>query len=102
MNGRKNDAGKKAMALFLALVIMGIVLILSVQRNPNTGNITLDPMILLLGILVATVLYLALTFKGFPGMYPLMVRFCVKCGRGIPFDAVICPFCRYDYEENLK
>jgi len=26
-------------------------------------------------------------------------RRCVKCGRVIPMDARICPYCKYDYEE---
>jgi hypothetical protein len=26
-------------------------------------------------------------------------RNCVKCGREIPFDANLCPYCGYDYQE---
>jgi uncharacterized OB-fold protein len=25
-------------------------------------------------------------------------RSCPKCGRVIPFDAVICPYCQYDFK----
>ena len=26
-------------------------------------------------------------------------RYCVMCGREIPLDAVVCPYCRHDYEK---
>lgn len=26
-------------------------------------------------------------------------RRCIKCGRVIPFDARICPYCKHDYEQ---
>ena len=26
-------------------------------------------------------------------------RFCPKCGREIPFDANVCPYCKHDFEE---
>ena len=26
------------------------------------------------------------------------MRHCPKCGRQIPFDAVICPYCQYDFK----
>ena len=29
-------------------------------------------------------------------------RFCPKCGRKIPFDSKICPFCKHDFEKHLK
>jgi len=25
-------------------------------------------------------------------------RYCPKCGREIPFDAVFCPYCQYDFK----
>ncbi len=26
-------------------------------------------------------------------------RYCPKCGRSIPFDAVICPYCKKEFED---
>ena len=26
------------------------------------------------------------------------IRYCPKCGREIPFDAVVCPYCQYDFK----
>jgi hypothetical protein len=25
-------------------------------------------------------------------------RFCPKCGREIPFDSIVCPYCQYDFK----
>ena len=25
-------------------------------------------------------------------------RYCLKCGREIPFDSVVCPYCQYDFK----
>lgn len=27
------------------------------------------------------------------------IRMCVKCGRNIPFDANLCPYCGHDYRD---
>lgn len=29
---------------------------------------------------------------------PSSIRYCPKCGRQIPFDAVVCPYCQYDFK----
>lgn len=26
------------------------------------------------------------------------IRYCPKCGRQIPFDAIVCPYCQYDFK----
>jgi len=31
---------------------------------------------------------------------PMINRYCPKCGQVIPFNAVICPFCKHDFEEK--
>jgi protein-S-isoprenylcysteine O-methyltransferase Ste14 len=30
------------------------------------------------------------------------VRFCPACGRSIPFDARICPYCKKDFEQKVE
>lgn len=27
-------------------------------------------------------------------------RYCPSCGRSIPFDALVCPYCKKDFEEK--
>ncbi|MBD3155631.1 MAG: hypothetical protein GF368_03165 [Candidatus Aenigmarchaeota archaeon] len=27
-------------------------------------------------------------------------RYCPRCGRSIPFDAVVCPYCKYDFDNT--
>ncbi len=29
-------------------------------------------------------------------------RFCPKCGRAIPFDSKVCPYCKMDFEEHIE
>lgn len=29
-------------------------------------------------------------------------RNCLNCGKAIPFEASICPYCKYDFEKNIK
>lgn len=101
MEYERNTEGKSALAIFLGLVIIGLSFILSVDRNPQTGQISINAMVIVLGLLVGVLVYLALTFRGRENLF-LRMRFCVSCGRSIPFDAVICPYCRYDYEKNFN
>ncbi|UCG70899.1 MAG: zinc ribbon domain-containing protein [Thermoplasmata archaeon] len=90
---------RRALAIFLGLLIIGFSMVLSVQREPATGNISINIMIVILGILTSILLYIALTFTGYRGRSLIRMRFCVGCGRSIPFEAVICPYCRHDYEK---
>lgn len=32
-----------------------------------------------------------------PGVTPGRIRLCVECGRNIPFDANLCPYCGHQY-----
>jgi len=100
MEYEKHYAERQALAIFLGLLIMGISLLLSVQRSPETGAISINSGVVFLGLLLGVLVYVALTFKWRGNLF-LRMRFCVSCGRSIPFDAVICPYCRYDYEKNF-
>ncbi len=100
MEYERHTEEKKAVAIFLCLLIIGFAFLLSVHRDPETGQIAINAMVIALGLLVGVLVYLALTFRGREHLF-LRMRFCVSCGRSIPFDAVICPYCRYDYEKNF-
>jgi hypothetical protein len=100
---------RHAVALILVLIIIGFVLLYSIHRDTTTGNISINPVIIMLGFFLAVVVYFTLTFPfhvlTFPTQkerIPLQIRFCVACGRNIPFDSIICPYCRYDYEKNIE
>lgn len=34
-----------------------------------------------------------------PAISDFQIRLCVKCGRNIPFDAKLCPYCGHDYRD---
>ncbi|UCE36085.1 MAG: hypothetical protein JSW00_11055 [Thermoplasmata archaeon] len=99
MSEHKTVQIKHALALFLVLLIIGLSLLLGFNHDPDTGAVTINPTFIIYGILGAILIYIALTFKGFRVNFPVRMRFCVSCGRNIPFDAVICPYCRHDYEK---
>jgi hypothetical protein len=101
MHYEKYVEEKRALAIFLGLLIIGLSFMLSIHRSPETGQISINVMPLILGVLLATLIYIALTFTGFRGKFLIRLRFCVNCGRSIPFDAIICPYCRYDYRKNF-
>lgn len=95
----KREGQRQLYALIISLMIIGISLILGIQRDPETGAVTLNAMFLIWGIFMAFVAYIALTFRGYRERYLVRMRYCVSCGRNIPFEAVICPYCRHDYEK---
>ena len=99
--GNKGEA-RHALALILILIIIGFILLYSIQRDPSTRGITINPVLIMWGIFLAIIVYFVLTFPFQKERIPLRIRFCVACGRNIPFDAVICPYCRYDYEKNIE
>jgi Lon-like ATP-dependent protease len=55
---------KASMTMFLAFMIVGIALLLSINRDPETGAITIDAMILILGIFAAVLLFMVLNYPG--------------------------------------
>lgn len=89
---------KETLAFIMSFLIISLSVILSFERT-ETGAITINAMVLIWGFFIAIAVYFALTFRRYWGIFLPRTRFCVSCGRGIPFDAVICPYCRHDYEE---
>jgi hypothetical protein len=102
MHRRDGREAIHALALVLILILIGFVLLFSIQRDPRTGGITINPKLIMLGIFLAIFVYFFLTFPFHKKGTHLRIRFCVACGRNIPFDAVICPYCRHDYEKDIE
>jgi Lon-like ATP-dependent protease len=55
---------KASMTMFIAFMIIGIALLLSIDHDPKTGSITIDPMILMIGIFAAILLFMVLNYPG--------------------------------------
>ncbi|UCE36057.1 MAG: ATP-dependent protease LonB [Thermoplasmata archaeon] len=55
---------KASMTMFLAFMIVGVALLLSINRDPDTGGITINPMVLILGIFAAVLLFMVLNYPG--------------------------------------
>jgi uncharacterized membrane protein YedE/YeeE len=81
------------MILMVIFFIIGLSVILSYQWWENPPRFRSDaPNIILFGILVAAIIYIAPRFTGWS--VPIFkLRFCPACGRQIPFDVALCPFC---------
>lgn len=74
------------MVAIILVFFISLIVLLSIDWTSNPPNI--NPMVLLFGILVAGILWMAGRFAG-------AVRSCRACGRTIfaPPDAVFCPYC---------
>jgi Lon-like ATP-dependent protease len=55
---------KASMTMLVAFMIVVVALLLSFQRNPDTGEVSINPMILILGIFAAVLLFMALNYPG--------------------------------------
>lgn len=100
-NNNKKEGIRQAIAALLAVLIIFVTILFSFERDPETGGVTLDLIILFLGMILGIMVFMGIVFGGNQNKF-FRLRFCVSCGRSIPFDAVICPFCRYDYEKDHK
>jgi uncharacterized membrane protein YvbJ len=98
---KRKEELRQNMAVMMGFLIFIMAFLLSLQRNPDTGDLTFNITILFLGTVLAVIVFGLIVFSGKQDKF-FRLRFCVSCGRSIPFDAVICPYCRYDYEKNLK
>jgi hypothetical protein len=49
------------------------------------------------GIVIAAVYLIVYLVIRYGGQTPIRVRLCTSCGRGIPFDALFCPYCGFQF-----
>jgi len=98
----KTEAKEKAQAKSSALMMFLIML-------PLLGFLFAQGMGLIIGISAAALVYMAATYrerwetsylktKELSEELHKNFRYCVKCGRFIPFDAKICTYCGHKYE----
>jgi predicted nucleic acid-binding Zn ribbon protein len=92
---RQRREQKAAIVMTIVFSIIQLSVILSYDWGAPTPRFRPDaPNIILFGILVATIIYIATRHAG---QAKLRSRLCTVCGRGIPFDAVFCPYCGYRF-----
>ena len=83
---------EKVWANVIGGVIIALSILLSIEPDGPLG-FRINMMTVFLGILVAVLIYIALTFKGFVKRFMVPMRFCINCGSGMPADALYCPYC---------
>jgi ribosomal protein S27AE len=54
-------------------------------------------LLILLGIILVAV---GTTYNPLKEKVDNKDRYCPRCGRSIPFDAVVCPYCKYDFDNT--
>ncbi len=91
---RKRQRTLMAFLISFVLIIMSILL--SFGRDGETGVVTIDPITIILGIFVASLIFLALIPKN-RDIIPTIP--CHMCKMPIPIDGIYCPYCGY---ENRK
>jgi hypothetical protein len=92
------EARTKAIGLVIILIVIGITLLLAFQRDSANGFVSINPLILINGIFLVALVHIAQSLHILTIKRSERNRMCVKCGREIPFESVICPYCRHDYE----
>jgi len=95
--GRREQ--KASMVMTIVFFIIGLSVILSYNWGAQTPEFRTDaPNIILFGILVAALIYLAARYGG---QARFRSRHCTACGRGIPFDALLCPYWGFRFPPSL-
>lgn len=94
----ESEARTKAITLILILMVIGFSILIGIHRNSQTGELTINTALLLTGLSIAILVHIAQSLYLMALRSSPRIRMCIKCGRNIPFDAVICPYCRHDYE----
>jgi predicted nucleic acid-binding Zn ribbon protein len=86
---------KASMVMTIVFFIIGLSVILSYEWGAPTPQFRPDaPNILFLGILVAAIVYIAARYAA---QARSRARQCTSCGRAIPFDALFCPYCGFQF-----
>ncbi len=82
---------RNSTAITIVVGVIGLSVILSYEWGSAIPGFRSDaPNIVLLGILVAAVVYLII---GYSGSGRFRRRLCPSCGHGMPINALFCPYC---------
>jgi len=84
---RKEGIQRASMLLIMVLMIIAITVILAIDFS--TSPPTLNPMILLMGLALALIVYV--TFR------QRTQYLCGACRKRIPYDAAVCPYCGHRF-----
>jgi predicted nucleic acid-binding Zn ribbon protein len=88
---RQRREQKTAIVMTIVFAIIQLSVILSYEWGAPSPRFRPDAgIIILFGILVAAIVYIAARYRS---EIPFRTRQCTPCGRGIPLDAVFCPYC---------
>jgi len=86
---------KTSMIMTVVFFIIGLSVIASYEWGAAIPQFRPDaPNIILFGTLVAAIVYVAMRNAGWT---QLQSRQCTSCGRSIPFDALFCPYCGFQF-----
>src|SRR6267142_1291535 len=84
---------KASMVMTIVFFIIGLSVVLSYNWGATSPGFRPDaPDIIFFGVLVAAFIYIAARYGG---QARFRRRNCTACGRGIPFDALLCPYCGF-------
>jgi hypothetical protein len=85
-------------ASLISLPLLLISILLSIQRNPETGALSINPVIIFIGLSGTALVFLAIMPKR-QGTIP--TRPCNKCRMPIPVNGIFCPYCGYEDQRKV-
>ncbi len=83
---------KKEWAVGISSIFIIFSFVLSIERGGSLG-FSINMLVLLIGLLVAALLYLILTSSNVIDRFFIPTCRCMNCGRPMPIDAQFCPYC---------
>ena len=94
---QKERERKAATVMMVVFFIIGLSVVLSYDwRSPTPAFRPDAGTVILFGILVAAIIYIAARYAGQDDWQSrFRLRFCPNCGRQIRFDAIVCPYCNH-------
>jgi len=94
---QKERERKAATVMMVVFFIIGLSVVLSYDwRSPTPAFRPDAGTVILFGILVAAIIYIAARYAGQDDWQSrFRLRFRPNCGRQIRFDATVCPYCNH-------
>ncbi len=94
---QKERERKAATVMMVVFFIIGLSVVLSYDwRSPTPAFRPDAGTVILFGILVAAIIYIAARYAGQDDWQSrFRLRFCPNCGRQIRFSATVCPYCNH-------